>query len=332
MKEDEEQQLLLAASAAAETVIAQALPAAQDAATPASTATPAAVAVIPGPVHAPPAAPQTVATASAAAPVAAAAPPAPLPPVNLLLALAPPAPPPPPDIEADEKELAEAALIATRAKLELIKHEAEWTATHRVTLFIDVQGTIHEGKMKCGQRLKNLLLRFVMCCCCGRRKIKMRRNDKDVKNKSNDKTKFTTSKSLRVKFCCCFKTRVAEARTKHYHNHEYEHAREAEIYTKMYEVIHTHAKLYGRRGLDGTGAVMPSLAKYMETVIASNHPEELKLMLERPNVFTDTIIHCVNQFRIRAIDVRSALSNTPTFRMRPTSDSSPLLQQERELR
>jgi hypothetical protein len=332
MKEHEERQLLLAAPALAEPAIAHAPPAAQDEAMPAAAATPAVTAVTPDPAPAPPAAPQAVATASAPAPVAAAAPPLPPPPLNPLPAVAPPVPLPPHDIEADEKELAEAAEIATRAKLELIKHEAEWTATHRVTLFIDVQGTIHEGKMTCGKRLKNLLLRFVMCCCCGRRKIKMRRNDKDVKNKSNDKTKFKTSKSMRVKFCCCFKTRVAEAKTKHYHNYEYDHSREAEIYTKMYEIIHTHAKLYGRRGLDGTGAVMPSLVKYMETVLAKNHPEELALMLERPNVYTDTLIHCVNQFRIRAIDVRSALSNTPTFRMLPTSDSSPLLQQERELR
>lgn len=137
---------------------------------------------------------------------------------------------------------------------------------------------------------------------------------------------------MSVKFCCCFKSRVSEPPLKHYHNYEYDNSREAEVYTHMYELIHAHPAMQGRRGLDGTGAVMPSLEQFMETYIAKTFPDELKLMLKRPNVYTDTLIHCVNQFRIRGIDVRSALTHVPAFRTRPTSDSSLLKQQERELR
>lgn len=265
------------------------------------------------------------------------------PPVLAVPPAAPAAPPlitppviPPPHI-AVEQELADAALLATRMKLALMASESKWTATHEVALFVDVQGTTHVGKMTCGKKFKNFLLHTIMCCCCGKSKVKMRRNAVDVKKKSDDKTKFTKSKSLSVKFCCCFKSRVAEAPLKHYHNFEYENSRKAEVYTEMYEFIHTHPKMYGRRGLDGTGAVMSSLEQFMEKLIATEHPDELKFMLDRPDVYTDTLVHCVNQFRIRAINVRSSLTNTPTFRMPPTSDCSLLtkngfLLQERERR
>jgi hypothetical protein len=278
----------------------------------------------PAPVAAvaPPAIPAPPAAITAPPPIA----PAPVP----LLAVTVPAVPPP--HVAVELELAETALLATRAKIAHIASECKWTDTHRVTLFVDVQGTTHAGDMSCGKKIKNFLLRAIMCCCCGKRKVKMRRNAVDVKNKSNDKTKFTKSKSLSVKFCCCFKSRVSEAPLKHYHNFEYDDSREADIYSAMYEFIHTHPKLYGRRGLDGTGAVMSSLEQFMEKLIATEHPDELKFMLDRPDVYTDTLIHCVNQFRIRAINVRSSVTNTPTFRMPPTSDSSLLTQQERERR